>query len=96
MSRAYTHDEVVSIIIDHSRMMAKYWANLPDKTPLERCEGVAFSILTLLDGSTMSLPGVDLILRPHESDKEYHIENGENYFEPDMIISTALHEFFHK
>lgn len=27
----------------------RYWVDLPNKTPLERCNGVAFSILVTLD-----------------------------------------------
>jgi len=43
------HEEVMNFLIQIKRM-CKYWADLPNKTPLEMCEGVAFSILNEIDG----------------------------------------------
>ena len=104
MPRPYTEDEVRDMLIDHIRATARYWASLPEKdkatgreiTVLDRCEGVAFSILSTLDGCSLSLPPVTLKLDPHPEDKGFLSENGENWFEPGMEISTMLHEFFHQ
>jgi hypothetical protein len=92
--RAITSDELCNQVISHIKLMAWYWANLKDKTDLEKCEGTAFSILTMLDGCTM-LPAFDLVAQPHESDKAFCIENDENWIEPGTTISTMLHERFH-
>lgn len=100
--RAYTAEEARDMLLQHIRQTAKYWANLPatdratgrEMTMQDRCEGVAFSILSALDGCSASLPAVDLVLRPHEEDKAYNIENGDNWFEPGATISTMLHEHF--
>lgn len=42
----------------------------------------------------MSLPGIDLLICPHKDDKQYHIDEGSNYFEPETRISTTLHEHY--
>lgn len=104
MPRPYTEDEVRDMLIEHIRATARYWASLPDKddatgherTVLDRCEGVAFSILSALDGCSMELPAFTLKLDPHPEDKDFNLEVGSNWFEPGMEISTMLHEFFHK
>lgn len=102
--RAYTADEVQQMLLDHVRETAKYWAELPDTecatggkmTIQDRCEGVAFSILSILDGCSMNIPAFDLVLSPHESDKANCMKNGENWFEPGMTIDVMLHEHFYK
>lgn len=102
--RAYTEEEVRDMLLNQIRALAKYWAKLPDVDPVtgqeqtvqDRCEGVAFSILTMLDGCGMTMPAITLKLDPHEEDKEYCQENGANWFEPGMEISEMLHEHFHK
>jgi hypothetical protein len=43
-------DERIKEIITHLRIMSNYWARLPDLSPQERCEGMAFSCLTMIDG----------------------------------------------
>jgi hypothetical protein len=102
--RAYTAEEMRDKILDHVRTMAAYWANLPDTDPAtgrtqtvqDRCEGVAFSILSMLDGCTSHIPSITLKLEPHEDDKKFHQDEGENWVEPGMELSFMLHEHFHK
>lgn len=99
--RAYTADEVRDMLLDHIRASARYWAELPDFdkatgrgiTVQDRCEGVAFSILSTLDGCSY-LPAFDLAACPHEDDKAYHQSEGENWIEPGTTISDMLHERF--
>lgn len=104
--RAWTADEVRDMLIEKFRELADYWAetdltrkefelNTPEEIAAYRCHGVAFSILSTLDGCS-DLPGFDLIPTPHPSDKAYHMASGENYFDPKMRLSTTLHEFYHK
>lgn len=101
--RALTEEELRDMLLDHVRALSKYWAELPvlDKatgrelTAFDRCEGVAFSILSCLDGCSY-LPAFDLVAQPHEDDKEFHRAEGENWIEPGTTISTMLHEFFYK
>ena len=78
------------------RRIATYWASLPNKTPNEKCNGVAFSILSLMDGCS-NMPSMDIILRPHPDDMEYLSENGKDWYLDGMCINddTLLHEFYY-
>lgn len=94
--RAYTPEEVQVMLLGQIRGFARYWANLPNKTPQERCDGLAFSILNIFDGST-ELPAMNISLSPHPDDQEYHRENGENWYEPGQVINDCvLHEPYYK
>jgi hypothetical protein len=103
--RAYTEDEIVGLLIGNIRATVRYWATLPDTdkatgrllTVEGRCEGVAFSILSLLDGASLNMPAFDLIARPHPDDRQTHEAEGENWFEPGSVVSVSLHDhFFHR
>jgi hypothetical protein len=94
--RAWTASEVAEQIVEGVVGSANYWATSPScGTMEERVHGCAFSILSMLDGSTMQLPGIDLVPAPHDSDKDYHIENGENWYDPETVVSTSLHDMYH-
>lgn len=88
MSRAYTEEELREHLLDHISHIAQYWANLPDKTPIERCEGVGFSIINIFNGVTY-LPGFDIVVRPHPDDKQFHIDNDENYYEDGTVANNC-------
>lgn len=104
--RAYTKEEVQKMILGHCRAVARYWANLPDVDPHtgikqsveDRCNGVAFSILVMIDGCSMEIPALDLTLCPHPDDKSYDQKKGSNWFEEDMVINdnAMLHEMYYK
>ena len=95
MSKAKAVEEVQKELIGQIKCISSYWANLPNKTDKERCDGVAFSILNILDG-TSSLPAFDLLVSPHEGDKQFHIDNGDDYYEPKMMVNDCmLHELFY-
>jgi hypothetical protein len=75
--------------------MAEYWASLTYKTPEERCKGLVFSILVVLDGGNAGFPALDISLSPHPDDKQFHIDQGDNWFESGMIINDCqLHELY--
>ena len=95
--RAKTAEEVRDEFLDTVHMLAHYWSIQPDKTPREMCDGLAFSILGLLDGVHMEFPAVDIVLQPHPDDMEYNIENGEDWYEPGMVINgdCHLHELYY-
>lgn len=100
--RAWTSEELCTTLIDHFYHLVQYWYNVDiddsypkDKDPvLYRLEGVVFSVLAALDGSCIDIPAYDLVARPHPSDKDYLISNGENWIEEGTTISTMLHELF--
>ena len=94
MPRAKTPEEVRGELLAHIKTISRYWAGLPNKTPRERCDGVAFSILVLLDGMA-NFPAVDLALQPHQDDQAFYVEQGENWYEPGMVINDCqLHDEF--
>ena len=94
--RAYTKDEVKQIFLENILLNIRYWDNIAGITKMDAIEGALFSTLTLLDGCSISLPAFDLVVRPHPDDKDYHIENNENYYEEGMVINDEcqLHEEF--
>lgn len=94
MSRAYTSEEMRQNLLQHMKHLTEYWAILPGKTPRERCEGLAFSILNIFDGCSGSMPAFDLIPSPHADDKEFYQSQGENWYEPVVINDCMLHELF--
>jgi len=97
----YTEDEVRELFLGHIRTMSAYWSELPNMTTKEKLDGLAFSFLSTLDGGT-GLPGFIVAPYPHESDKDFHIDNQEKYFPENhdsdvrCDISGCLHELFHK
>ena len=96
MSKAKSAEQVRNELISQIKLLSSYWANLEGKTDRERCDGVAFSILNIFDG-TSSLPAFDLLVSPHEDDKQFNIDEGEDYYEPKMMINDCiLHELFCK
>ena len=83
-------------LLDNIRNNVRYWAELPDMTAQERCDGVAFSILNIFDGTAMNLPAMNIALDPHEDDKAVNQNEGENWYEPGMVINDCmLHEMYY-
>lgn len=96
MSRELTPEEVRNQFLEHVRNVVDYWASLDNQTAKERCEGVAFSMLNIFDGST-SLPAFDIVVKPHPDDKQYCIDNDEDYMPDGVVINDCtLHELFYK
>lgn len=94
--KAYTKEKARIMMLKHMQSVAEYWANLPNKTNIERCEGLLFSILVMFDGGSGLWPAMNISMDPHPDDMEYHQSQGENWFEPDMVINDdcQLHELF--
>ena len=97
--RAYTAEEVRDHFLEYMRDMALFWAAVEDKTIKEKLDGLCVSILNIFDGTT-NLPSFDIRVFPHEDDKAYAIENGENWYEPGTLVNSAtemLHDqYFEK
>ena len=107
--RAKTNEEVQKEVIDHIYGMMDYWTRLDDKDIQcfegeskmhARLSGLAFSILGMLDGSSMSLPKFQVIPDPHPKDRAFKTTQGEDYYpesEPHPNdISGLLHELLAK
>lgn len=101
MSEEYTTREVRDRFLKQATSIANYWAKQA-KTTEEAAHGTLFSLLSMIDGCSMALPAFILAPYPDKSDKEYAIENGEDYYpynDPDNVkcdIAGSLHELLHK
>lgn len=95
--RAYTQQEAKEVFLNHVRCMIRYWRDEEGTSTEDKLSGLAFSILSLIDGSTLSLPAMDLVLRPHESDQQYCAAQGENWWVDGMVVNgSPLHEEFYR
>lgn len=98
-SKAYTKEQVRDMFLHQCAGIAYYWATLPTmsagettpRTILDRCNGVVFSILNIFDGTSMGLPAIDLVLRPHPSDKKYHQDEGTEWFKSGEAFNEEEH-----
>src|SRR3990167_555476 len=90
--RAYTEQEVQAQFIRKVQAYVQYWSHPEIAGGLEyKLGGLALSILALLDGADIELPGFRVSPTPHEDDRLYHQERGENWY-PDYIdIAGDLH-----
>lgn len=94
--RAYTADEVRQQFLDHMRTLALYWSSTAG-TEREKLNGLCFSILNIFDGTSQDLPAMDIVLRPHENDMEFHKAEGDNWYEVGQVINdTMMHEEYYK
>lgn len=100
MSKERTKDEMREMFLDECRGMCDYWANLPgDRGARERIDGAMFSLLVLIDGSSGGFPAaIDLVMRPHEDDKQFCIDEDEDYVVDGQVINDDchLHDLFYK
>lgn len=94
--RPDTADEVRNMILAHLAGISCYWADLPGLSPKDRCDGVVFSALVMLDWCSAVIPGIVLKLMPAEADRTDSEEMGQNWFERGMEIDDMLHEDFHR
>lgn len=98
MSKPISKEEAREKFIKQARSIAKYWANESRaEIELDRCMGVVHSMLCMIDGVGMVMPAMDLVVRPHEDDKAFHIENNEDWFEDGTVINddVLLHEIMY-
>jgi hypothetical protein len=80
------------------RSYCKYWAEEKRTPEVEKkLEGLAFSILTLIDGHTDAMTAMDIVMRPHPSDKAFHVSQGEDWIKAGTVINRdcILHELFY-
>lgn len=102
MPTAFTEDEVRERFLRHMHSLIAYWngekgSNAdPDAPPRRKLEGLAFSIMSTLDGCSMNFPRFSVMACPHESDEQYHKDSGERWYPKGVDIAGCLHELFDK
>ncbi len=98
--KEYTEDEVREQFLNHILHLVDYWENetgAPDSA--SKLDGLAFSLLVLLDGGT-DLPQFIVASLPHPSDKSFHQEEGGNWYPENHAsdvkgdIGGGLHEMY--
>lgn len=97
--RAYTKEEVQGFLLSHLSSLVDYWDTAKEAgSQKERLGGLAFSILAVIDGASICLPAIDLVLRPHPDGKKYHQDQDEDWFEDGMVINkdVSLHDMILK
>lgn len=91
MSQAITKEDARESFLASIRQYAFYWSR-QEGTKKDIADGMAHSILTLIDGNAgMSICSMDLVLRPHEDDKQFHIDDGDDYAQDGMVINDDCH-----
>lgn len=95
--KPYSQEEACKLVVEHLRTMAAYWAEIPNLSTKERVEGMAFSCLTMIDGSS-PLPGFALTPIVDDVDVTCCQESGEPYFDPSRPINLpySLHDMFYE
>jgi hypothetical protein len=79
--RQYTKEEARDLFLKQVRAYIDYWENESRQPTIrQKLEGLAFSIMVLIDGEAATVPGWILAPSPHPDDREYNISKGENYF----------------
>jgi hypothetical protein len=102
MYKEKSMEEVREEFLDHVRFMVDYWDNVEKDTTKEKLSGLAFSILVALDGCASDLPAFIVAPLPNKEDKQYLIENEEDYYSENhnsdvkCDIAGSLHELFYK
>ncbi len=101
--RELTENEVRDRFLRHVWGAVREWqceARRP--TAAGKLEGLAFTLLAMLDGSNMTLPKFIVAPDPHASDRPFLAERGENYFpeNADTVVycdlGGSLHDHFHR
>jgi hypothetical protein len=98
MTEQYTKEEMREMFLEQARALAFYWSR-QNGHPIDLIEGAMFSLLNVFDGMSGGFPcAIDLVLRPHPDDKEFHISEGEKWVEDGMCINddVMLHEMFYE
>ena len=97
--RPYTKEEAQKAVLRNIANTTKYWLKESRaKTTEAKLTGLAFSILAMIDGSAIGLPAMDIVLRPHISDEDFHRSRGEKWWQDGMAINDEvhLHDMWHE
>ncbi len=103
MSKEKTEEEVREAFLNHVRMLVDYFEKETSKETLrERLDGLAYSILSTIDGENSQLPSFILAPMPHKDSKQYYINHEDDYYPENhnsnvrCNISGSLHDNFFK
>ena len=89
-------DECRDEFMAHVRALVDYWSD-EDRRKGDchsRLSGLAHSILVAIDGGS-ELPAFELLTMPHDDDKEFNRQNGDNWWPKSVDIAGGLHEILY-
>jgi hypothetical protein len=91
MSKPISKEQLREQFLNSVRMYAREWASYKNKTPQQRCDGLAFTLMALLDGTDVDLPAFDLVARPHPDNEAYHKAHGQDWVVDGQVINDDVH-----
>jgi len=77
--RELTTDECTERLMLHLEALVRTWRDA-DGSVESRLNGLVFSVLSTFDGSSIDVPSWRLAPDPHPEDKQYRIDEGENWW----------------
>ena len=101
LKEPYNEEEVTENFLNGVHDCIDYWEKYGNDTR-DKLEGLAFSILVMIDGEQGDIPKFILAPDPHPEDKQYLIENHQRYYPENYKsnvncnISGGLHDLFYK
>lgn len=100
VSKEKSEEQVKKEFINKVQEYIDYWVGIKSQNIRECANGVAFSILNIIDGTIGDLPKFILAPNPHIDDKQFLIKNNEDYYPENnnskikCDISGDLHTLF--
>lgn len=100
--RQKTEEEVRKEFLAHVRHLVEYWHDVDDRDPKDKLNGLAFSIMSAIDGCSVDLPAFILAPFPHKDDKKYNVGKKKNYYPENnksnvkCDIAGSLHDQLYK
>lgn len=88
--REWNDDEMRAFFFNRVAIFIAKWSGKKNISKLDKGAGLFRDIFLLCEGKDPYFPAkIDLISTPHPEDKEYYLENGENYYEEETNLSTS-------
>ena len=93
MSKEMSKEEMRDLFLGTCEMIAFHWINNVRAVDCkDKVEGAIFSIMNIFDGSSGSFPAaIDLVMRPHEDDKQYCIDEDSDWVVDGQVINDDVH-----
>lgn len=86
--REWTEGEIRAILFNRIAEILNDWEARENVADLDKCAGMVRNIFNLFEGNDPKFEAkIALVSEPHPDDKEYYLENGENYYEEETNLS---------
>lgn len=89
---AYTDEETAHKFVTNISGMVEYWSTTEENSPSQkdRMNGLVSDILSMIDGLSPNMPAMNVSMNPHEDDREYLIQMGDQFYVPERVWNTDL------